>query len=325
MDYQYIDLDYTGTSTGSETQPWKGASGTDGFIDNNSSSWTDDITVYVKGVTTYLEANEWDLGTDKCDMNGYALFVKPWPGASQECAIDQWHTDRYTIDSGIHMEQPNIYFENLQCTNTDAGSGTYPFFVRARNYTGTCGLFRCRVQGVPPAITENRLIQIAAGTGVILEVDECIIAGNNSGTNNQGYACYDITGTNTLRVRNCTIEGWRRGTRNCFVENSAVFDSLTEDNYTPDLEDYCATDDGNGTNPVSPSGSDWDNELVDYANGDYTIVETGNMYGGGKDMSTYYTIDLSGETIVNDSIGADDFATAPTTEGKNLLLLGVGA
>ena len=308
MQYQYLDRDYTGTSSGSETEPWKQASGTDGFVDGNSGTWADDLTVYVKGVTNYLETTAWDLGADKCTMNGHTLTVLPW-GASQYASVDGKSTSKYTIDGQIHLEQPGVTFIGLQMSYTGAGSETYPFVVRARNYTGTCRLFRCRIEDVPPALNNCRTVQIASGTGVVLDVEECIIAGNASGTSNQGYGVYDISGSNTLNVRNCIVEGWNRGTRDCNIENSAVFNNFTDDNYTPNSEDYVASDDGNGTNPVSPSGADWDNEFVAYGTGNYTVVETGNCFAGGKDLSAYYTVDLSGETIVNDSIGVDDFAS----------------
>lgn len=306
MQYQYLDLDFTGSSTGASSTPWKYATGTDGFIDNNSTTWTDDITVYVKGGTTYLETTNWDLGTDKLDMGGYSLYVMPWPASSQECAIDQTYTGRYTIDSQIHIEQPNIFFVGIQLSYSNSGSESYPFLVRARNYTGTSGLYRCRVLPIAAATTEARIIQIAAGTGVVLNIDECVIEGGGGTGQTQGYGCYDLTGTNTLNVRNSDVFGWYRGTRNCNIENSAVFANDVADNYNPGTEDYVASDDGNGTNPVSPSGASWGNELTDYANGDLTIIPSGNCYAGGKDMSAYYTEDLPGETITQNSIGAMD-------------------
>ena len=64
-----------------------------------------------------------------------------------------------------------------------------------------------------------------------------------------------------------------------------IEDFVTEDDIFDDIGgstiDYCASDDGDGTNAVSPSGSDWANEFVDYANGDFTLLYTGNLYDAG--------------------------------------------
>ncbi len=44
--------------------------------------------------------------------------------------------------------------------------------------------------------------------------------------------------------------------------------------------DYCATESGAGTNAVTVV--DWDLEFVDYSNGNYTILETGQLLGAGS-------------------------------------------
>ncbi|MHA2065464.1 MAG: hypothetical protein ACXABY_13910, partial [Candidatus Thorarchaeota archaeon] len=46
--------------------------------------------------------------------------------------------------------------------------------------------------------------------------------------------------------------------------------------------DYCASDDGDGTNAVAPSGGDWDNEFTDKDNGDFSLAG-GNCQDGGTD------------------------------------------
>ena len=60
---------------------------------------------------------------------------------------------------------------------------------------------------------------------------------------------------------------------------------------------YCASDDGDGTNSLSPSGGDWDNEFVDPANGDFTLIPGGNLrHAGANDPgSGFYSDDIEGD------------------------------
>jgi len=63
---------------------------------------------------------------------------------------------------------------------------------------------------------------------------------------------------------------------------------------------------------VSPSGSDWDNEFTDPANGDFTPLDSGNIYHAGIAISGL-TTDMSGETW-NDppTIGANEVVSGGT-------------
>ena len=78
--------------------------------------------------------------------------------------------------------------------------------------------------------------------------------------------------------------------------------------------DACASDDGDGTNPVAPSGSDWTNEFVDPANGDFTLLNSGNLYHGGSTApdSSLYTTDIEGDAynVAAYSIGVDEYVAA---------------
>ena len=72
--------------------------------------------------------------------------------------------------------------------------------------------------------------------------------------------------------------------------------------------DYCASDDGDGTNAVAPSGANWANEFSNAAGGDFTLVAGGNCEGGGTDDpgSGLYSNDMDGDAYTSPwSIGVD--------------------
>jgi len=74
--------------------------------------------------------------------------------------------------------------------------------------------------------------------------------------------------------------------------------------------DCCASAAGTGTNAVTPSGSDWDNEYTDPSNGDFTLLNTGNCFEGGADnpSSGLYTTDMDGQpyNVGAYSVGVDE-------------------
>jgi hypothetical protein len=100
------------------------------------------------------------------------------------------------------------------------------------------------------------------------------------------------------------------------LKNCAVFGNAGSDfdESASATIDYCASNDGTGTNAVAPSGSDWANEFADPANGDLTLLSTGNLYqagvGPGADSDVPVT-DIEGDSRsgVSCDIGADEYVS----------------
>ncbi len=78
--------------------------------------------------------------------------------------------------------------------------------------------------------------------------------------------------------------------------------------------DYCASDDGDGTNSVAALDGDWDKEYVDPASGDFTPVAGGNTNDGGVNDpgSGLYSAGMDGVSYVTDSwsIGVVQYVAA---------------
>jgi hypothetical protein len=108
------------------------------------------------------------------------------------------------------------------------------------------------------------------------------------------------------------------------IKNSAIFncdDDYIENGGAPASVtfDYCATDDGEGTNSVSPSGGSWTNEFSDPGNGDFTLLNTGNLYGAGVGPGTDASVpaaDIDGDSRSGSTcdIGVDEYVAASGTD-----------
>lgn len=194
------------------------------------------------------------------------------------------------------------------------------------------------------------IVQILVGAGAILNVDSCIITGVLSGTGSvTGIRAGDADGTinafntiiidfvsgadsgmrafvtegGTMNCFNCTSEGNRygyweiSGTMNC--HNCVAANSFDDFNGTPTVVDYCASDDGDGTNAQAPNGGVWTNEFTNLAGEDYSLKSGGNCVGNGTDDpgSGLYSDDII-DTARSSTwdIGAFEFVAAPAPGGQ---------
>jgi len=151
---------------------------------------------------------------------------------------------------------------------------------------------------------------IIADPDSTVTVENCILVGGTFGLQHSG---------GTSKMYNCTIEGSSsRGIYNTAgtltVKNTAVFNHVLDlqDAGGTTTADYCASDLGFGSNPVAASGGDFTNEFPDYATGDYTLIETGNLFDSGVGPtvdSDVPTLDIEGDVRAGAtvSIGADEF------------------
>jgi hypothetical protein len=225
---------------------------------------------------------------------------------------DQWDATRYRISSTQSGEQQtirtnvsNVEFKGLQIFNSGNLDGTYAMYLL--DAITNIVLDSCRIEGAcrSSIYTNNGSLEI--------EIKNTIIKDSRYGLFlvNQALAdLYNCVITNTVTA------GVRRNSGIANVVNCAVFDNPDDFDGSFTSINYCASDDGDGTNAQSPSGADWDNEFVDYLNGDFTAIGTGNIQNGvGPSVDVNVPVlDIDGDTRSGATayIGVDEFQAGGT-------------
>ena len=121
------------------------------------------------------------------------------------------------------------------------------------------------------------------------------------------YNC-DIANASSTGIKRVGTNGTKPTVKNCAVFN-------TGDDFSGSFAtiDYCASDDGDGTNPVTPSGGGawWPDDFADAANNDFTLLSSSNLVGSGVDLSGIFTNDINDDTrTVPWDLGADAYIPA---------------
>jgi hypothetical protein len=143
-----------------------------------------------------------------------------------------------------------------------------------------------------------------------------------------GRSSYFVSSTGY--VYNCTwsggASGFRSGTSGTYdVYNCCIFntgDDFIEGAGSTVTIDYCASDDGDGTNAIAPSGSNWDNEFTDYSTGNFTPLNTGNIYLGCG--ARYVTLDYRSETFDASTPTCGAFEYAGGSSDTELVVADIG-
>lgn len=219
-------------------------------------------------------------------------------------------SDAFYIDDGEYFD---IIGLQIEVTDTTGGvSG-----VHFRNTTS--GLIKNCYIDVSTTNDGCKGIELDDGD---YEIENTIVVVSSNATDDYLYSGIYLTGCNSITVYNSNVygDGNGRGFRiqdtsvtitNCAVSNFG--DSVFHGGTGTDTIDSCASDDGDGTNSVSPSGSDWTNEFSDPANGDFTLLNTGNLYQGGTTIVGGPSTDIDGDSWGSPpSIGADEYSAGAT-------------
>ncbi len=166
-------------------------------------------------------------------------------------------------------------------------------------------------------------------------VEDCVLVNASVGTTFASNGLL-LSGSQPIYARNCTVisvggtavSGNRTSHR---VQNTVAYLTggvgfANTGGGWDAASDYNASSDA--TAPGAHSLHSIADPFVDYAGGDYHLATGSALIGAGTDLSTYYTTDFDGDTIVNWSIGADDGPASggggPATEGYALCGVGAG-
>lgn len=258
--------------------------------------------------------------------DGYRLYISKASG--------EFHIF-YALKDYVTLE--NIYAEG----NSTAGGTVHCASLTGIVYAGlvfdSCWF---RVSGSATAGKSCIQSHGSADNSTSIIIKNCILdAGTVSGGVSYGFRGLYASGADVF-IYNCTITnhtgaGVTAQGETIVVKNCAVFNNADDFQVLSGTisADYCASDDGDGTNPVdiSPGGTestDWAAAFMDYANGDFRIKDTNSvLYNAGTDLSgSGITDDLIGTARPQAStydIGAFELIASSAPKGR-LLMLGVG-
>lgn len=214
-------------------------------------------------------------------MNGFFIYVNAVAGQSSkksgyDAGIARLEVDPGASGSMVLIECDNIDFSGLQLLNPRIGDGgSYCYRIQGSAANVTIRNTRGRI---PDGAPQGALV---TGTADNIKFENFIFeCTGTQGSNSEGIIS-NTTG-NVIAVNGIsdnfndglerdagTFHAYNMVTPNC----NTGFDGLT-------TVDYCMSDAGEGTNPQTPSGADWENEFFDYAAKDFTAVETGNIKDG---------------------------------------------
>lgn len=280
-----------------------------------------------------------------CDYSSgeYINIVTLDDGARNTYSAGTWSTSSYrlsttanadTIAIGVNTDFA-LVFDGVQLENVGSTSDRKIVYIEdgGLDASGYLEFNACHLRRNNGTGTKDRGLYITeSAAGSIFCVNS--IFHGVGGNLDDALRIYHATASSiVLDVYNCTIGGWtgsaietdNKGT--ITMKNCAVFNNGDDFKDSVDTIDYCASDDGDGTNSVdiSPAGDggeaiSWAKTFTDYANGDFRVKDTNSyIYHTGLDQNSDANIpstDIAGNTRpAGDnpvSIGAFEYVTTPS-------------
>jgi len=265
--------------------------------------------------TTAVDIDGWTTGADNY------ILIEAADG--DEAVKDEWDTSRYRLDLDVdsyhstyalNIDITHITVDGIQLTYSSRYSGTgYATLNVTSDGTGVL-IKNCRAKRGTAANETKTIVGFTNyAYSATTKFENCIaedfeygFVGNNDFSSGDPQRFYNCLAHNCENGFSCM----RRGdldTINCAAFNCT--DDFVSSGTGTHTIDHCASDDGDGTNSVSPSGSDWDNEFNDPDNGDFTLLNSGNCYQGGTTITGGPTYDIDGDEwdASTPSIGVDEY------------------
>ena len=330
------------------------------YVDTDVVGGAGDGTSWANAYSTLnaaLAAEDKDITAATGTDEQYTFLCRASGGTAEPATITVnffWVTavDNYVEIIGVDFPidgiwDPTAYrIENPNQTHTLL---CYPSFVRFVNIQMDI------ISAI--AVTRNGYYFVLQAAGSDVRMDSCITRATLSGASNKfvcGVNCADgdlnLTIYNsifygflsafgnpsaicfntlaTADMYNCTVYGCTIGIRRLggtvTVTNTISGNNGNDFNGAMTI-DYCLSDDGDGGHAQAPSGGDWDNEMVDPDNGDFTAVASGNWQDNGTDdpAAGLYDDDILGNLRGSPwGIGAYQLAGGGGGAAGNALFMG---
>ncbi len=233
------------------------------------------------------------------------ILIEAAPG--DEAVKTSWDTSRYRLHvvdtSCLDIREDFVRVSGLQIFNDGNTSTAYGIVCQSIGSPSDLRINNCRIKG---AGTSTKRGIYASDAQVDIQIWNCIIYSEK----NDGILLNlnTVSVFNTI-IYNCTTDGFELDGGAAVIENCVIFNNGDDfDIVGIATIDHCASDDGDGTNPIAPLDADWDNEFVDAANGDFSLKSGGNLFGAGipDPGSGLFTTDIDGDTyFIPWNIGVD--------------------
>jgi len=269
--------------------------------------------VTMEGILTISIEDDWSGGPDTTAvvLTGFITsadyYVKVVTDSANRASKSGIDSSKYILQMDdtrdFRVQQDYTVIDGLQLDCTTAG------FCYETNTANTGIVVKncyARYQGGGSGF-------VTSTTSASVKFENCISfnGGTPRASSSQGF--YAINGT--MVIYNCVAayadDGVERDGGTVTVVNSAVFESTDDFDGTITIS-YCASDDGDGSNPVTPSGGAWTNEFSDPANGNFTLLNSGNLYDSGIGPSSDANVpatDIDGDARAGTTcdIGVDEY------------------
>lgn len=256
-----------------------------------SSGGTADIPVVVDGWAgldaTHFITIEADVG-HRASKTGYDL--------------SKYRVERSTSGTSIEIKENFTVVDGLQIKVSASGS----YCIQSRSSVEHVAK-RCWFEIIDPTSWGVRPV-ISLPTFVTIRVWNCIFHGPGF----QGSF-------GPASIYNCTFYGAGSAIGIQTGSHTQIFINCSVGNYANDFDlvgpndtvDHCASDDGDGTNPIAPNGGNWANEFKNPSVGDFTLLNTGNLKDAGllDPSSGLFNDDIDGNIVRQTpwDIGADQY------------------
>lgn len=300
------------------------------YIDTDSAGGDGTTPGLSGGTAAYVSMNAWEAAEDGAAGGTDDHIVDSAASASALDAtavvIGGWTVNSITINgdqiTGIWVDDGSVYtlteditqnnvitlqlndaldltINNLQVDNNATAATAATTFIDTRSGSSTINLIGCLVRcNNAGAGTEAGILVIRPTVNIInCVVEDCSTRGIYPRSFNAG-----VTNIYNTTVGGCGNGIERHGSNTTTVRNSAVFNNTDDFLGTFSAIDFCASDDGDGTNAVdiSPAnGSEadkWNLAFTDYSNSDFSVKDASSvLYNAGTD--------LSGSGVSDDIIG----------------------
>lgn len=204
-------------------------------VDTSNLSFSESGGYVTAGHTIYVRTNRGtSSGFHGGKWNDTAYVLSPTGGVCIQV---------YTTNFNFVIDGIQVYFRSAGYANCSLlyGSGTNSFSVKN-------SLFKCSTSTTYDALFTSWYY---SGTGTVV-FDNCVLSGNTKAR----YALHFYVNT-THRAYNCVINGCQYGVHRTsgtsVAKNCSVFNNSVDDFVGTITIDHCASDDGDGTNPISVS------------------------------------------------------------------------